>query len=84
MKLLFKQHNKERFIILVGIKEWECESIPLVSLVSMLVLGLWEACAKLAAASEGFQVESVAVMWERCVSAVGSWVSDFVRSTKRD
>ena len=30
----FKQHNKERFIIVTGV------SIPLVSLVSMLVLGL--------------------------------------------
>ena len=34
--------------------------------------------------SEGFQVESVAVMWERSVSAAGTWLSDFVRSTKRD
>ena len=36
----FKQHNKERFIIVAGVKEWEWESIPLVSLVSMLDLGL--------------------------------------------
>ena len=34
--------------------------------------------------SEGFEVESVAVMWERSVSAAGSWLSDFVCSTKRD
>ena len=39
-KTSFKQHNKERFIIIAGVKEWEWESIPLVSLVSMLVLGL--------------------------------------------
>ena len=36
----FKQHNKERFIIVAGIKEWEWESIPFVLLVSMLILGL--------------------------------------------
>ena len=36
----FKQHNKERFIIVVGVKEWESESVSFVSLVSMLVLGL--------------------------------------------
>ena len=35
-----KQHNKERFIIVTGVKEWEWESVPLVSLVSILVLGL--------------------------------------------
>ena len=46
----FKQHNKERFIIVAGVKEWEWERIPFVSLVSMLVLGLQEACVKLAAA----------------------------------
>ena len=34
--------------------------------------------------SDGFQVESIAVMWERSVSAAGSWLSDLVRSTKRD
>ena len=34
--------------------------------------------------SEGFQVESVAVMGERCVSTAGSWLSDLFRSTKRD
>ena len=36
----FKQHNKERFIIFAGVKEWEWESVPFVSLISMLVLGL--------------------------------------------
>ena len=36
----FKQHNKERFLIVAGVKEWEWESIPFVSLVSMLVLSL--------------------------------------------
>ena len=36
----FKQHNKERFIIVAGIKEWERESVSYVSLVSMLILGL--------------------------------------------
>ena len=38
----FKQPNKERFIIVAGVKEWELEweSIPFMSLVSMLVLGL--------------------------------------------
>ena len=36
------------------------------------------------AASEGFQVESVAVMWERCVSAADPGLSDFIFSTKRD
>ena len=34
--------------------------------------------------SDGFQVASVAVMWERSVLAAGSWLSDFVCSTKRD
>ena len=82
-KLLFKQHDKERFIIVAGVKEWEWESVPFVSLVSMLVLGLSETCLKLAA-SEGFQVESVAVLWERYVSAAGTRLSVFVRSTKSD
>ena len=37
-KTSFKQHNKERFIIVAGVKEWsESEKV---SLVSMLVLGL--------------------------------------------
>ena len=36
----FKQHNKEMFIVVAGVKEWEWESIHFVSLVSMLVLGL--------------------------------------------
>ena len=36
----FEQHNKERFIIVAGVKEWEWESVPFVSLVSMLVLDL--------------------------------------------
>ena len=36
----FEQHNKERFIIIAGVKEWEWERIPFVSLGSMLVLGL--------------------------------------------
>ena len=36
----FKQHNKERFINVAGVKEWEWESVSFVSLVSMLVLGL--------------------------------------------
>ena len=35
-----KQHNKERFIIVAGVKEWKWESVAFVSLVSMLVLGL--------------------------------------------
>ena len=35
----FKQH-KERFIIVAGVKESEWESVPSVSLVTMLVLGL--------------------------------------------
>ena len=26
----FKQHNKERFIIVAAVKEWEWESIPFV------------------------------------------------------
>ena len=36
----FLQHNKERFIIVAGVKKWEWESVLLVSLVSMLVHGL--------------------------------------------
>ena len=70
------------FIIVAGVKEGEWECVSFASLVSMLVLGVKEACLKLAA-SEGFQVESVAVMWERCVSAASSRLSDIVRSTKK-
>ena len=36
----FKLLNKEGFIIVAGVKECEWESVPFVSLVSMLVLGL--------------------------------------------
>ena len=28
-KTSFKQYNKERFIIVAGVKEWEWESVPL-------------------------------------------------------
>ena len=34
-KTSFKQHNKEWFIIMAGVKEWEWESVPFVSLVSV-------------------------------------------------
>ena len=27
-KTSFKQHNKERFIIVAGVKEWEWERVP--------------------------------------------------------
>ena len=53
----FKQHNKERFIIVAGVRK--CP---------FCVVGLWfvgSVCVKLAAACSsamGFQVESVAVM----------------------
>ena len=80
----FKQH-KERFIIVAGVKEWE--SVPFG--VTGQFVGPWFVGSVCEASSsvffsDGFQVESVAVMWERSVCAAGSWLSDVVRSAKRD
>ena len=58
----FKQHNKEMFIIVAGVKEWE--SVPGQYVGPWFVESVYEASSNVFF-SDGFQVESVAVMWER-------------------
>ena len=84
----FKQHNKERFIIVVGVKEWEWESVPFG--VAGQFVGPWFVGSLFEASSSVFFSDGVpsgissSDVRERSVCAAGSWLSDFVRSTKRD
>ena len=85
-KTSFKQHNKEMFIIVAGVKEWE-RKYPFC--VADQYVGPWFVGSVCKASSsmffsDGFQVESVAVMWERSVCAVVSWFSDHRHTKRRD
>ena len=85
MKLLFKQQRKVYY--LSRRKGVRLQKYPFG--VAGQYVGPWFVGSVCKASSsvffsEGFQVESVAVMRERSVSAAGSWLSDFVCYTKRD